>query len=129
MKKKPRRKSDAKARSRSGPGRVARVKRQPIMAVLAQRRKKQLSAVIGQTSSDDGFMMLADRSRKGHKTGVVVAVTGPQHGISSNPVNVIAGKIRRALNPRFRVAPCVVTDAQGRPIATIDPLTRKRTAL
>lgn len=61
-----------------------------------------------------------------HRRSVVVGVTGPKGGMSGNPAEVIAYRIRMALRVSQR-APVILYDASGRRIGVMDPITRKRT--
>lgn len=73
-----------------------------------------------------GRLVMRDEAPSGRRTGLVIGSTGPQGGISVNPMTTLAYMIRRALRPRVPVAPCFVYDSEGRVIATIDPVTRQR---
>ena len=94
----------------------------------AQLAKKRLLTI---NSRDyPGRFSIADRGRRGDVRAVVVGVTGKQGGISGNPAASIAWRIRNALSPRQTKRPdCIVYDAAGTPIATIDAETRVRTPL
>ena len=73
-----------------------------------------------------GEIRLWDYSPSGSHSGLVVGVIGPQGGISGNPAMNVAYAIRRALRPRPKQADCIVYDANGQRIATIDGVTRER---
>ena len=73
--------------------------------------------------------MVGDHSATG-LSGVIVAAPGKQGGISGNPALSIAWRIRNAMSPRQTKRPdCIVYDAAGRPIATIDGESRVRTEI
>ena len=55
-------------------------------------------------------------------------ISAPIGASSSTPGWVVARRIRAALNPRLR-PDCIVYDAAGKPIATINGETRKRRTL
>ncbi len=56
-------------------------------------------------------------------------VTTNHGGVYVDPVSVLAGKILSATVKPPRMSVCTVYDAEGKPIATIDPHTRVRTPL
>ncbi len=90
------------------------------------RRAAERAARIRDIARATGAFATADRSPSGRVSGVVVGVTGPKGGMAGDPATVISYRIRAALDPRVSYAPVTVTDAAGRVIATVDPLTRVR---
>ena len=50
-------------------------------------------------------------------------------GVYDDPAHKIAKSIRSALTSPPRSSACTVYDAAGKPIATIDPITRERVPL
>lgn len=80
---------------------------------------------LGDTSGDVFKNEYVTDKRGSRKRALIVGVSGPQGGISSNPVNKIAYAIRSALS-RPPLAPVIVYNAAGIQIGTINPLTRER---
>ena len=106
-------------------GRLTRAKRGP--ARFVNRRRGQLAAIINRHDPNGDFSYI-DRAPSGKKSGVVFGVTGPQGGISSNPAASVAWRIRNALAAP-PIPPCIIYDAAGKAVATMDPITRQRTPL
>lgn len=77
-----------------------------------------------------GMMVMKDYSVRGRVSGHVLIQTGPQGGIAAgSPVLTISYAIRRALRPHTPSPPISIYDATGKLIATVDPVTRKRTEI
>ena len=63
---------------------------------------------------------------RARKRAVLYGVTGFKGGMSSNPGNILAYKIRGALK-RPPTSSVILYNAEGQRIGTMDPLTRVRT--
>lgn len=118
--------SETKARPRPAPKVInaltgaARTAARDKIKRARYRAAKNLEALQG-----TGTVIAVDHSASGTKTGVLVGVTGPKGGLSSDPAVSVAWQIRRALTVRPR-NDCIVYDAAGQPIAIIDSVTRQR---
>ncbi len=65
-----------------------------------------------------GFTTVDFSPVSGRKLGVVFGATGPQGGMSTNPVDQVAYMIRRGFKPRI-IAPCIVKGPNGEILRTI----------
>ena len=69
------------------------------------------------------------RRGRGRPRMAEVGVATDHGGVYHDPISVLAGKILSATVKPPRMSVCTVYDAEGKPIATIDPHTRVRTPL
>lgn len=94
-----------------------------------KRAKSKLTAtVVRQDFVTTGEVKMRDYAPSGSVSGLVIGATGPQGGISVNPLVKFGQMIRHRMQP-LRIPATTVTDATGKVIATItvDPVTGKRT--
>jgi hypothetical protein len=84
----------------------------------ARRAKRESAARMQQSSKADGVLMLSDYDQHGHKKGLVIGVSGPYGGISTDPATIVSHIIRRAFRPR-EIAPCVIKGPDGTLLRTI----------
>ena len=114
-------KLDAKPRFKSAP---------PVRVPPIARAKKQHAAVNSvEALTQAGNVVIADRTRRGRKAGIVFGNVHGAHILNSDPAFSLAYAFRRALRSASYVRPPVkVYGPDGvTVIATIDPETRKRT--
>lgn len=99
---------------------VGRNKRRAIQRAISLRQEDQFTGEFG----------FADRSPSGRRTGVVIGTTGFKGGLSRNPGDHLAWRIRNALavrRPEESHGPCRVYDpTTGQLVSLIDPATRQR---
>ncbi len=121
-----RRGPDAKPRMRERPGFGAPQRR-------GDRARQRMRGIrLNEEGRTTGAIRMADHSPSGWTSGVVFGVSGKQGGISAeSPAVSIAWRIRNALNPQtvHRRPDCIVYDASGKAVATIDGETRERRPL
>jgi hypothetical protein len=90
-------------------------------AVIARRQtpRKALKAQrMHEEARTTGALQMRDLAPSGTATGVIFGVTGPSGGISSNPGDQIAYRVRQAFKP-LNIAPAVVTGPDGTILRTI----------
>ena len=90
-------------------------------AIMARRKlpsKALRSQKMREEARTSGALRMRDHAPSGSTSGVVIGVTGPSGGISSNPVDQLAYRVRQAFKPLV-IAPAVVTGPDGRVLRTI----------
>lgn len=103
-----------------------------VLSKDAQREKRAKSqfksTALRQDLLQTGKVMMRDHGPSGSVSGLVIGASGPQGGISVNPLTSLSYMIRRRMQP-IRLPSCTVTDASGKVIAviTVDPVTGRRT--
>ena len=89
---------------------------------------RELVTQTGRIIKTERVVGVGDSSGHGHTRAVRYGIGGPQGGMSADPAVSLAWQIRSALK-RPPLGVVTILDAMGRPIATVDPVTRRRTAL
>lgn len=99
---------------------------------VARRRldEAKLATVDKQTAGyGPGLIIASTPRRHGRRQMASVGTTTTASGLLIDPREKLASMIQSALTHPPRSSTCTVYDANGTPIATIDPLTRQRTPI
>lgn len=105
------------------------MKRESYYRSRAARARRAVNA--RESVRTSGGFAVTERVRGKTRTrvrAIIIGTVGPQGGMSGRPEDRLAWRIRNALR-KPPIPPVTIYDAQGRPVATMDPLTRKRTSL
>lgn len=86
------------------------------------------SETAGSAPGQVGFVVASVPKKRGERKQLAIGVTETRGGILHDPAKGISYRIRAALTSK-PIARVTIYDAAGKPIATMNPVTRERTPL